>query len=261
MNIFAHGDLDKRILAASKEIKSSPDSAYLYFKRGKLYFQHEEYNKSIKDLEDAEKLNYHSEEQNLLFARNYFALKNYKKAVLIADVILSEDSNLVLAIRLKAQAYFELKQYQDAALLFESVIDKTNQTFPENYVEASFAWELQNTDEAYQRGVSIINKGIETLGEISSLQDRLIEMALNKKDYELALSTQKRIVQSVKRKESALYRLSEIYELSGNNNLALENLKLAKVHFYELPLRIQNTSFMKHLLENINKKEILLQTK
>ena len=49
---FAHGDLDERILEVTEEIKASQDSAYLYFKRGKLYFQHEEYEKSIADLKE-----------------------------------------------------------------------------------------------------------------------------------------------------------------------------------------------------------------
>ena len=48
-HIFAHGDLHGRILKVTKEIKVTPDSAYLYLKRGKLYFQHKFYNKSLSD--------------------------------------------------------------------------------------------------------------------------------------------------------------------------------------------------------------------
>ena len=41
---WAHGDLDKRIAETSEEIEMHPDSSYLYFKRGKLLYQHEVYD-------------------------------------------------------------------------------------------------------------------------------------------------------------------------------------------------------------------------
>ena len=45
----AHGDLHKRILNVTEEIQKNPDSANLYFKRGKLYYQHNNYINSLKD--------------------------------------------------------------------------------------------------------------------------------------------------------------------------------------------------------------------
>jgi hypothetical protein len=53
--------------------------------------------------------------------------------------------------------------------------------------------------------------------------------------------------------------MAELYELNDNLEKASESIALAKEHFYKLPTRIQNTSFMKELLEAITLKEINLQ--
>ena len=256
----AHGDLDERILAASNEIKAHRDSAYLYFKRGKLYFQHNEYKKSIKDLKKANSLNYSSKEQQLLFARNYFRLKKYKKTLSFAERILSSDLKHVLTIKIKAQALLKLERYKESAETFEDVIKYTNQSFPENYIEASVAWEMLDNELGRNRSVSIIEEGIGKLGKIVSLHERLINLSVKNGNYKHAINTQLQVLDFFPRKERAYFKLCELYALDNNETKAKESIDLAKQYFYKLPLRIQNTSFMKKLLENIKEKEISFKT-
>lgn len=256
--MVSHGDIHKRIIEVTKEIKVSPDSAYLYVKRGKFYFQHKSYKKSIDDLQKSKTLGYQSVEQKLLFAKGYNSLKAYEKALPYCDEILSNNPKNVRAIKVKAQAYLGQGDFYAAALDFENVINYSNKSFPENYIDASHAWELLDNDEGYKKGTIIIHKGIENLGHLISLYSRLIELAVKQGDYNSAIESQLLILNLSPRKETAYYKLSELYCLNGNAKKALEFLNLAKVHFNILPERLQNTAFMKQLIENIKSKETLL---
>jgi len=256
--VFSHGDLGKRIVAVSNEIKIAPDSAYLYLKRAKLYFQHEEFNKSIKDLEKSESLGYDSIEQKLLFAKSNFSLMDFVTALSYCEDILKTEPNNVRAIKVKAETYLEQGNFQKSALAFEEVIRHSSENFPENYIDASNAWEMLNNDIGYQNATEIVQEGIEKLGNLISLYDRLIELAINAKDYNSAIEVQRKVITLSPRKESAYYKLSEIYVLNDNREQALASLNLAKQYFNELPIRLQNTQFMKELIENINSKQALL---
>jgi len=255
---FAHGDLDERIRLVTAEINLKSDSSFLYIKRAELLYQHEDYLKSLVDLNKSQELNYSSDEQVMLFAKNYFELENYNKSLFFLQSILSHDTKNVLSIKLKAQAYLQLESYYDSALEFEKVIEFSTETFPENYIDASVAWGKLNTEAGNNRAVAIIKKGIENLGELISLYDRLIDLYIYQEKYQLAIDAQLHIIDLLSRKEGAFYKLSELYILDKNHTKALESIIMAKQYYYELPIRIQNTSFMKDLLVAIRKKEFLL---
>lgn len=256
--IFSHGDLGERIIAVSNEIKIAPDSAYLYVKRSKLYFQHEEYKRSIKDLDKSKILGYNSIEQKLLFAEVNLNLNAFEITLSYCEEILTNDPKNVRAIKVKAQTYLEQGQFQKSALAFEDVIHYSREKFPENYIDASRAWELLNDNLSYHRATEIVREGINKLGELISLYNRLIELAVKEKDYSAAIETQCIVIKLSPRKESAYYKLSELYLLNDNREKALVNLNLAKQHYNNLPARLQNTLYMNELIENIQSKEALL---
>ncbi|MCK5369842.1 MAG: hypothetical protein KAQ62_14880 [Cyclobacteriaceae bacterium] len=256
----AHGDIHERIVKTTKEIKNHPDSAYLYVKRGKLYFQHEDFNKSISDLKTSQKLGYYSNDQQLLFAKAHAKLDNYLNALNYVDVVLKAEQNSVIAIRLKANILYKQHKYKGAALAFERVLQISKETFPENYIEASLAWEMLNTEEGDNNALAIIQKGIDELGNIISLYYRLIELSIHKKDYEAAIKVQNKIIEFSPRKETAYYKLAELQLCNNKKAEALESLTAAKAHFNKLPARIQNTSFMREFMKNINTKETQLNS-
>ena len=256
--IFPHGDLEERIHKVTEEIEVSPDSAYLYVKRGKLYFQHEDYKQSIDDLNKSKSLGYQSVEQKILFAKGYNHLNEYKNALSFCEQILCDDPRNVIAIQVKARTYLLQNNFSNAALEFEKVIKYSNQSFPENYIDASYAWESFNNEEGYKNATIIIQKGIENLGHLISLSNRLIELEVKRNHYDSAIETQLDVIKLSPRKETAYFKLSKLYSLKRNKNKALESLIMAKEHFNDLPERLKNTAFMKELIENIKSKETLL---
>lgn len=259
-DVFSHGDLHERIVKVSEQIKVHPDSAYLYFKRGKLYFQHEVYKKSIKDLKHSEKLGYYSSEQQFILARNNFRLKKHKKALNLINDLLESDKLNVRYFKFKGQVLFADKHYQDAAFNFEKVIQHSNNTFPENYLDASLAWQYSNNSNGLDNSKNILKNGLSTLGPLTVFYDKLIDIAVSEKVYSDAINYQKLIVDISYRKEVAYYKLYKLYKLNEDYEMAEENLVYARQHLEKLPERIKNTSFVKSLKNDIEREEKIILT-
>jgi tetratricopeptide (TPR) repeat protein len=255
---YAHGDLHQRILEVTQEIESQPDSAFLYFKRGSLLFQHETYSESIDDLIISQSLKYTSRDQLFLFAKNYFQLGDYKKSGTYLKKILKQEPGNVNALKLKANIYSCQGRYVKAALTFEDVIVYSSQTFPKNYIDASIAWESAGDTKSMRRAYHILEKGIEDLGELVTLYVRLEELSLANENFDLAIAAHKNILSISNRKESPYYRLSELYLLDGDYEKAQGSLSLAEFHLDKLPQRIKNTAFIQDLkLKILNQKKEL----
>ena len=123
-NLNAHGDLHERILKISEEIKVNPDSAILYFKRGKLFYQHNNFKNSLKDLNKSADLGYFNLEQDFLFAKNYYKLKKYRSSLHFTAKILKVQPNNVNAYKLVGKVYF--KRSSTSAFYFCRITITTN---------------------------------------------------------------------------------------------------------------------------------------
>ena len=253
---YSHGDLDKRILAVSEEIKKAPDSAQLYFKRGKLYYQHDDYQLSIKDINYSIDLGYLDIEQELLLSKNYFELKDYNNALLYVDSILSKSPNDVVFLKIKAQILFQSAQYENSAIYFEKVIEHSSKTFPENYINASDAWYLSSNAKAVDNSIFILDSGLETLGQIISILEKKVELYIGNEDFDMAIESQESIIKTLNRKEHAYFKLASLYIANNDLENAEEALNLSENSIKQLPLRIQNTSNVKTLSEEIKIKRL-----
>jgi len=214
--VLAHGDLDKRIQKVTEEIRLNRDSAGLYFNRARLYFQHEEYLNCLSDLHKAQGLGYDNVLQQLLFAKANYQLKNYVAALWYVEKILSNNSSHVLALKIKARICFDQKEFRKSALAFEEVLDHCIRSFPENYLDASRAWEYLHTQEGQERSIAILESGIQKLGPVPSLYQKLRDLAISYQDFNRALVVQKAIVDHSPRKETAYYQIAKIEILQEN---------------------------------------------
>lgn len=254
-----HGDIHERILKVSGEIKASPDNAYLFFKRAKLYYQHEDYVKSLKDLLKSDQLGNDSFEIEFQFSMTYLKLQDYNNSMLYAQKILDKQSTHVRALKLMAQNYYQIHEFEKSALAYQDVISNSVVKLPENYVDASLAWENLGNEKGIVEADKVIRQGISDLGNLIAFYNRLRELALNQEDYIKAIQVQKVIITIVPRKEFAYFKLSELYQLNNDETSALHCLTQSKTSINKLPQRNKNTSFIKELIENIKKTEILLR--
>lgn len=244
---FAHGDLDERIAATTQEIEMTPDSAFLYFKRGKLYYEHQEYTDALKDLEQADKLGYKDFYCDLVFAKSYQKIEHYNEALRYVNKVLAQDESKVITIKIKASILFDQKKYKASALEYEKLIKKSIKTLPENYIAASMAWELLNTEEGKKKSVDILEKGIEDLGPLFSFYNRIKEIHISNSSYQDALNVQIQIIDLSNRKETGYFKAAKICMLLKENNNAQQYLNLSLEAIKKLPARIKGNKSMRDL--------------
>jgi len=250
----AHGDFHERLQKVTAEINMNQDSAFLFFKRGKLYFHHDEYPAALKDLQQATILGLDDKFCDLFFAKTYQQLDSLDLALLYIEKIERKDTANVVALKTKAQIYFNKREYQLSALTYEEVITKSRRTIPENYLEAATSWELLKTELGKANALSILQQGIAQLGPLFTFYREIRELHIRSKDFEKALVVQKNIIELSNRKETAFYKAAEICLLFDNKEAAREYLSLGLEAVNTLPNRLKNNKAvitLQQKMENI----------
>jgi tetratricopeptide (TPR) repeat protein len=243
----AHGDLDQRIETVNAMIESFPDSASLYFKRGKLRFQHEEYKAAIDDINESIAKGFDHEFQNIYLAKSLYKLDKYHQSMQKLTLFLHDDPNNVVALNLKARILFAQQKFEESALHFENVIQLSIKSLPENYLEAVQSWSASSNLDKYSKTVNILEAGIKNLGPIITLQNKLIATHLENNNRDMAIEVQHAIIEKNKRKETAYFNLAEIYIQLNEFENAERAARNALAHLAKLPRRIQQNSAMKTL--------------
>ena len=249
---LSHGDLDQRIIDATLEIGEDPNNATLYFKRGKLYFQHQEYKNSILDLTVAENKGFKEAELYLFVSKSYFALDDLKNAEISLKKFYGIDSLHIVAHKLEANIELARGNFRKSALQFEYVINHAKIPLPENYIDAASSWLATNTLDGLDKAVTVLKKGLNEIGPLYTLNLKIIDSYIEYKFYKDAIDHLESIIHSRKRKESSYYRLYELYTMQGDKNSANNSLELALTSWNKLPQRVKKNSAMIALHNKIN---------
>lgn len=255
----AHGDLHKRIEEVTEEIHKNPDSANLYFKRGKLYYQHSNYTNSLKDFKSSSKLGLESVEQDFYIAKSNYHLENFSKSIRTIKRMLKEDSGNVGALKLLADIYFKKSKYEKAANLYDRAILNSEATFPEDYIYASKAWYAIDTEYGHKRSQSILIEGIEKLGDIIVLYNELISNYIDMQDLDSAVKFQNKVIKISNRKERAYLELANIQIQQEKFEEAKISIDKAEDSYKKLPHRIRNAKFMREFYSELKTKKIELK--
>ena len=257
--LYAHGDLHKRILKVTEEIQKNPDSANLYFNRGKLYYQHNNYINSLNDFKSSKALGLESIEQNFYIAKNHYHLENFSTCKRIIKKILKEESGNSPALKLLADIYFKKGKYKKAANLYDEVLLNSETTFPEDYIYASKTWYATDTEHGYERSQSILIEGIEKLGDIMVLYNALISNYIDMQDFNSAVNYQNKVIELSNRKERAYLKLANLQIKQGKYKEAGLSIVKAEESYNRLPHRLRNTKFMKEFYSELQSKKSILK--
>ena len=163
---FTHGDLDARIKKASEQIENDPKNSILYIKRGELYFQHEEYRKSIVDFETARSLGVTSSELDISLARSYYKVKKHSTALAFIQELLIREPNHVQGNRWKGRILMDLKHYENATEALALALEYSAKKTPEQILELAQTYDLMRTTKTTQQACEVIKEGIKSLGEL-----------------------------------------------------------------------------------------------
>lgn len=254
--VYGHGDLDKRIKEISIKILQDPTNTDLFLNRGELYFQHEDYELSVKDFKVCEERDLISDRLNLNFSRSYRELQNYTDAEKYVNKILVKNPIHVLALKVKANIAFDQEEFEYSADLFRQVIEHVDKPHVDNYFEACQALENCGTKECMQEAIALVEEGVEDLGELMVLLDRGVSISLRLKDFAKAHVFQNKIIENASRKERTYYKKAMLFLEQGDNIKAKKNFQNAYTAFNNLPERIKKNKaskkFESELINQLN---------
>lgn len=237
IHAFAHGDLDVRIEKASEAIEENPESDSLYIIRGTLFYQHEEYLKSIRDFEKAEELAGPNEVVYMSYAKSWFALKNYDFALENIDSTIHLNEENAVAYRLKAQVLMETKQFQEAAQNYLLSLQHTDKKITESYLEPAIALDSVGSPEAFSESIQLLQEGVKELGNLILFKKLIVDQSVKSGNIDQALAVQTDIIDSANRKERHYLDRAKIYKAFNQDKKAQEDIQSALIAISSLPQR------------------------
>lgn len=251
ITVSAHGELDKRIKEISIKILQDPSNTSLFLERGELYFQHEDYQLSIKDFKICEERDYISDRLNLNIARAFRVLKEFEFSDLYADKILAQQPRHVRALKVKAKTAFDKNDFKRSANLFKQVISFVDVANTDNYYEAFTALEYCGTKECLFDALTVLESGIEDLGELMVFLEKGVSFSLRLKDFDKAHQYQNKIIQNAQRKERIYYQKALLFKEQGNDKEAQNMFQNSLIALESLPSRVKENRASKRLKAQI----------
>jgi len=253
--IYAHEDLSLRIKEKTKEISKDSKNSKLYFDRGFLYQQHEEFCKALCDYLKSEDLGNTEQLLNYRKAEVCFSLTDYSTALQYVNQYLAVNSPDVKPQKLKAQILMKLTRHSEALDIYGLVIENTLDIRPEDIVEYSTIFlSIDSTD--YAGSINAIDMGLDMLG------NNIISLRLKKTDYLKKSNQPEKVIEEYDalivenhRKEFWYYKKANyLFEINRlpESDIALQQ---AKASIRNLKPKIQNTPAVKDLIVQIEKIE------
>ncbi|XMO86781.1 CDC27 family protein [Algibacter sp. AS12] len=259
--LYAHGSLTKRIKEKTVEIGKHPKNATLYFERGFLYQQHEEFNKAIRDYLKSEKLGNSSNILHYRKAQTYFKKNKFKQALEASNIYLERDSVDVKINKLHAQILIQLKDYQEALKYYGYFINNTIDINPDDVIEYSQIYLALNSKD-YPKALEVIQSGLNKLGKNTfALQLQKLEYLEASLKIDEAIEQYNYFILSTDRREFWYYNkakyLFDNKQIEGSR-IALHQAKTAILLLNE---KFRNTLAIKKLQNEINTLENKLSNK
>ncbi len=252
LNVLAHGELDTRIAAVSAEIELNPDIDSLYIKRGTLYFQHEDYLKSIRDFEKVEELSGPSTVVYISYAKAWHKLEKLDFALESVNDAIDLNPESATAYRLKGKILFDMKDFVGAASNAEQTLNKSKKRITEHYTEYIEALDSIATTDSKKTAIQVLQRGKNDLGELPLFLHKTIDLYIELGDYENAIKTTTTLLNKSNRKERILFKRAQLYYSQNEFNKSMQDINSALFEIDGLPARYAHSNPMKELKTELN---------
>lgn len=244
----AHGDLHERIVKVSEEISKDPLNPELYFKRGQLYFYHEDFNLALADYQKAKSLGLASDDVAYWEARLYLQTEQTSKGINTINQYLAAHPTDVNALRVYGKLAEQAKDWPTAIEQFELVITHTTTPLPDNYMELVYALKQTNN---YDGALKWLSNGVEKLGRLFVFDAERVAIYKAQDNYPKAIEVYTYWALSSNRKESYYYEIANCYKHLGDKENARTFYELSLSAIQRLSQHLQDTAAMKELAANI----------
>lgn len=252
-NVFGHGEIHDRINLVTEEISQTPNNPVLYIKRGSLYMDDGDYDKTFLDIEAAKVLAGDEYPPTMfLLAKMYFKLGTYDIALKHINNFLSKQENHVLGLLTKAKILVALDKNDEAVIYYQLAIQKTTTLLPENFMDLINVQIADGQlDAAYQNYELAQLK----FGNLLVFDLKAIDISEERSDFNSIHNILDNIIESQQRKERWYFKKAEFYQKEAKLEKALTNLGLAKESLLQLPYRLRITPAMQDLSKKISEIE------
>jgi len=241
---LAHGELDERIDAVTEELKQSPNSITLLLKRAKLYHQHDEHMRAIRDYEKAENLGGSQKiilqgyaEAWLQLEQPEFGLESINQLIVLAP-------DYHRAYQIKAQLFMSQQKYQEAIPEYRKTIDLTREKHTPLYHDLITAYDSIGTHEAKVANILIIQEALHELGSLITLEHKMIDLLSETQQYDAAIAKLTEVISYSNRKERHYLKRAKLYMRLNNPTLAQRDLLNSLASIEALAIRTRQSRSM-----------------
>lgn len=252
VQLFGHGDLERRIKAKTQAISKAPNKATLYLERGFLYYQHEEWDNALADYLQAQQLGLKDKILYYRMTETYLELYLFKSGLVASQRYLAQDSLDVKIHKLRGTLFHRLRKYDRAIQSFEYVIQYSVDITPENYVTLA---EVCAAKEPLQkeRVLDVLEQGLQRLGpHVFVLQAEKLNYLKKFKFVKKAVAQYDVIINNNTRKEGWYYQKANYLYEQKKFKEAKFYANAAQEAFVNLKPSKQKTKAMLELLANIH---------
>jgi len=245
-----HPDIEERIEAIDKLLLKTPDDPDLYYKRGQLHFQHEEFDDALADFEHVMQLDPDNDEVQVARAAALLHGGWPKSAKIILDAFLRDHKENATVMQLRARAFQAMGNHLLAAQDFKHALKHLHNPTPDQYIELADAF--VHAGEAYfEYALQSIDEGIERLGPLATLQLFAIDIDKKLDRTDEALQRLDTIAAQSQRKERFLLQRGNILEAAGRFDEARDAYESALDAIAKLPARHRSTTATKAMRTSI----------
>lgn len=250
--LYAHGDLTKRINEKTLEISKDPKNPNLYFERGFLYEQHEEFQKAIHDYLKSEKLGNSTLLLQYRKAQTYYSKGDFSEALDASNRYLERNRVDVKIHKLHAQILIQQKSYKEALNYYSFFIENSIDATPDDVIEYSTIY-LAIDPNNYSKAIEVIDTGLRSLGGGTfSLQLKKLEYLEVSDQINAAIEQYNYFIINTNRKEFWYYKKAKyLFENKKytDSKIAVQQAKIALIMLSE---KFKKTSAIKSLKNKIH---------
>lgn len=234
---FAHGDLDVRIENATDAIRLDPDNDTLYLKRGTLYYQHEDFMKSIRDFEKVESLAGPSPVVYMSYAKSWYKLNKYEFSIDNIDLAIALNPKNAVAFRLKGEVLLKMGEFEKASENYARSLEYTEKLITESFLELAIALDSVNTEESILKSIDVLNDGRKRLSDLSLYKTMIVDQYTKLNKLEEAIQMQTLLIEGANRKERHYYNRAKLFIKANNLSQAKADIQQAYNSINSLPAR------------------------
>lgn len=243
--VHGHGELLLRISAATRRIQAATNNlAQLYLERGELYREDQNWDAAEADYAKAEQLDPKLVGVDFCRARVLDDAGRLPESRAIYDKYLSRYPTDGEAFIGRARVLVKLNQRKAAIPDYRRGLELSRDPQPEYFLELA-----QNLIAEGQESEALqsLDDGIKKLGPIPSLQTFALDIEVQRKNYDAAVTRLETVMKPASRKESWLARRGDILLLAGKLAEARKSFEAAVAAIQILPWRIQQGPAMLEL--------------